>query len=42
VELFLDLDRKLRAEGFERRAPSGEVAAQMRASVGCSRVEVAD
>jgi hypothetical protein len=28
LETFADLDRRLRAEGFERRAPSGEVAAQ--------------
>ena len=28
LETFVDLDRRLRAEGFERRAPSGEVAAQ--------------
>jgi hypothetical protein len=28
LETFADLDRRLRAEGFEPRAPSGEVAAQ--------------
>jgi len=43
VETFADLDRRLRAEGFERRAPSGEVAAQdegicvMLACRGCRR-----
>lgn len=28
METFADLDRRLRGEGFEPRAPSGEVAAQ--------------
>jgi hypothetical protein len=28
LETFADLDRRLCDEGFERRAPSGEVAAQ--------------
>jgi hypothetical protein len=28
LETFADLDQRLRAEGFEPRSPSGEVAAQ--------------
>jgi hypothetical protein len=28
LETFADIDRRLRAEGFEPRSPSGEVAAQ--------------
>jgi len=28
LETFAELDRRLRAEGFEPRSPSGEVAAQ--------------
>jgi hypothetical protein len=28
LQTVVDLDRHMRAEGFERRAPSGEVAAQ--------------
>lgn len=47
LETFADLDRRLRAEGFERRAPSGEVAAQdegicvMLACRGCRRAGLA-
>jgi hypothetical protein len=43
LETFADLDRRLCAEGFEPRAPSGEVAAQdegicrMLACRGCRR-----
>jgi hypothetical protein len=44
---FEDLDQRLRAEGFESRAPSGEVAAQdegicvMLACRGCRRAGLA-
>jgi hypothetical protein len=47
LEAFADLDRRLRAEGFERRTPSGEVAAQdegicvMLACRGCRRAGLA-
>jgi hypothetical protein len=47
LETFADLDRRLRAEGFERRPPSGEVAAQdegicvMLACRGCRRAGLA-
>jgi hypothetical protein len=44
---FAELDQRLRAEGFERRVPSGEVAAQdegiclMLACRGCRRAGLA-
>jgi len=47
LETFADLDRRLRAEGFEPRSPSGEVAAQdegicvMLACRGCRRAGLA-
>lgn len=47
LETFADIDRRLRAEGFEPRSPSGEVAAQdegicvMLACRGCRRAGLA-
>ena len=47
LETFANIDRRLRAEGFEPRSPSGEVAAQdegicvMLACRGCRRAGLA-